>query len=95
MPRYTYPTDLSDAEFACLVPLLPPPKRRGRPRKRPVRETVDAIFYLVRTGCQWRTRPGKTAGNAGAVAGKAPNGVRCSSATASSPHSVTPSTSSR
>jgi putative transposase len=57
MPRCAYPTDLSDAEFACLAPLLPPPQRRGRPRKHPVREIVDAIFYLVRTGCQWRTLP--------------------------------------
>ena len=57
MPRCAYPTDLSDAEFACLAPLLPPPKRRGRPWKHPVREIVDAILYLVRTGCQWRTLP--------------------------------------
>src|SRR5262249_12973111 len=57
MPRVTYPTDLSDAEFACLAPLLPPPKARGRPWKHPVREVLDARFYLVRAGCQGRLLP--------------------------------------
>jgi len=57
MTRVTYPTDLSDAEFACLQPLLPPPKRRGRPWKHAVREVLDALFYLVRAGCQWRLLP--------------------------------------
>ena len=57
MPRCAYPTDLSDAEFAYLEPLLPPPRPRGRPRKHPVRELLDAIFYVVRTGCQWRLLP--------------------------------------
>ncbi len=52
-----YPYALSDAEFACLAPLLPPPKRRGRPRKHPVRMILDAIFYVVRSGCQWRLLP--------------------------------------
>ena len=44
MPRCAYLTDLSDAEFACLAPLLPAPKPRGRPRKHPVREVLDALF---------------------------------------------------
>jgi putative transposase len=57
MARRAYPTDLSDAEFACLEPSLPPPKRRGRPRLHPVREVLDAVFYVVRTGCQWRLLP--------------------------------------
>src|ERR1700710_1461976 len=57
MMRAAYPTDLSDAEFACLQPLLPPPKLHGRPWKHPVREVLDAIFYLVRAGCQWRLLP--------------------------------------
>jgi putative transposase len=57
MSRVAYPTDLSDAEFACLAPLLPPPKPRGRPWKHPVREVLDALFYLVRAGCQWRLLP--------------------------------------
>jgi putative transposase len=57
MPRCTYPTDLSDVEFACLEPHLPPPKRRGRPWKHPVRAILDAICSVVRTGCQWRALP--------------------------------------
>jgi putative transposase len=57
MTRAAYPTDLSDVEFVCLRPLLPVPKPRGRPRKHPVREVLDALFYLVRTGCQWRLLP--------------------------------------
>jgi len=40
-------TDLSDAEFARLEPLLPPPKAFGRPRPHPVREILNAIFYVV------------------------------------------------
>ena len=56
MPRSAYPTDLSDAEFACLQPHLPPPKRRGAGAA-PVRDILDGIFYVVRTGCQWRALP--------------------------------------
>ncbi len=57
MSRRPYLTDLTDAEFACLEPHLPPPKERGRPWRHPPREILDAIFYLVRTGCQWRLLP--------------------------------------
>ena len=57
MARAPYPTDLSDAEFACLAPHLPPPKGGGLPWKHPVREILDAIFSVVRTGCQWRALP--------------------------------------
>ncbi len=57
MERRRYATDLSDAEYACLVPCLPPPKPIGRPRLRPLREILDGIFYAVRTGCQWRLLP--------------------------------------
>lgn len=57
MPRYAYPTDLSDAEFACLTLHLPLPNPRGRPWKHPLREILDGIFYVVRTGCQWRCLP--------------------------------------
>jgi putative transposase len=55
--RDTYPTDLSDAEWAVLEPLLPPPARTGRPRKWPRRLMAEAIFYLVRSGCPWRMLP--------------------------------------
>jgi putative transposase len=57
MLRRPYPTDLSDAEFACLAAHLPPPKPRGRPWLHPRRDILDAIFYVVRTGCQWRSLP--------------------------------------
>ncbi len=54
-PRpYRYPTDLSDAEWNALEPLLPPPASRGRPLKWPRRLMTEAIFYLVRSGCAWR-----------------------------------------
>ena len=57
MERRRYATDLSDAEYACLAPYLPPAKLIGRPRLRPPREILDAIFYVIRTGCQWRLLP--------------------------------------
>jgi putative transposase len=57
MKRCAYITDLSDSEFLCLEPHLPPPQLLGRPRLHPVREILDAIFYVVRTGCQWRLLP--------------------------------------
>jgi putative transposase len=55
--RRPYLTDLSDAEFACLDPLLPPPRSVGRPRLHPPREILNAIFYVVRSGCAWRLLP--------------------------------------
>ena len=57
MARAPYPSDLTDAEYACVAPLLPAPAARGRPRCRPWRELLDAVFYLIRTGCQWRALP--------------------------------------
>jgi transposase len=52
-----YPSDLSDAEFAVLAPALPAPCARGRPWKHPLRAVLDGVFYVVRTGCQWRCLP--------------------------------------
>jgi putative transposase len=57
MARKPYPTDLSDPEYTYLAPHLPPPAATGRPRLRPLREMLDAIFYMIRTGCQWRCLP--------------------------------------
>lgn len=57
MRRKRYPTDLTDAEWGLLAPLLPSPKPRGRPREHSVREVLDAIFYVVRGGCAWRLLP--------------------------------------
>ena len=48
---------MSDAEFARLEPLLPAAKRTGRPRLHAVRELVNAIFYVIRSGCAWRLLP--------------------------------------
>ena len=52
-----YASDLSDGEWRQLAPLLPPRKATGRPRSVELREVVDAIFYGLRTGCQWRYLP--------------------------------------
>ena len=56
MQRVNYPSDLSDAEWALLAPLLPPAPT-GRPRTRDLREIVNGIFEILRTGCQWRYLP--------------------------------------
>jgi putative transposase len=52
-----YPSDMTDAEFALIKPLLPPAKRGGRPRTVDLREVLNAILYLLRTGCQWSMLP--------------------------------------
>jgi transposase len=57
MARAPYPSDLSDAEWAILEPLLPAPRPGGRPAHHPRREIVNAILYVLRTGCQWRAVP--------------------------------------
>lgn len=56
--RRAYQTDLSDAEWACLKAHLPAtPKTTGRPRVHAPREILDAVFYVVRSGCTWRLLP--------------------------------------
>lgn len=57
MPRRRYPTDLSDAQWTRLAPLVPPPKPGGRPRSADVREIVNAILYVDRNGTTWRALP--------------------------------------
>ncbi len=57
MRRRRYPTDLTDAEWAHLAPILPSAQPCGRPREHPVREILDAIFYVIRGGCAWRLLP--------------------------------------
>jgi putative transposase len=57
MGNRRYPSDLSDEEWALLEPHLPAPKRRGRPRLHSPREILDAVFYVLKTGCQWRMLP--------------------------------------
>src|SRR5918911_5551896 len=56
-PAARYATDLTDAEFALLAPHLPAPSRLGRPREVDLREVLDAMLYLLRTGCPWRLLP--------------------------------------
>ena len=52
-----YPSDLSDAEWALVEPLIPPAKHGGRKRSVDVRAVLDAIFYVLSTGCQWNALP--------------------------------------
>src|ERR1700734_1078264 len=56
METKPYDTDLTAEQFAVLEPLLPRPKRTGRPPANP-RAVLNGIFYLVRPGCQWRLLP--------------------------------------
>jgi putative transposase len=55
--RRAYQTDLSDAEWSCIEPHLPTPNAPGRPRLHTTREVLDAIFYILRSGCAWRLLP--------------------------------------
>jgi putative transposase len=48
---------LSDDQDCLLAPLIPPPKPGGRPRTTDMRRLLDGLFYVVRTGCQWRHLP--------------------------------------
>ena len=61
MRQRRYPSDTTDAEWALIEPLLPPPacdtRTGGRPEKHPRREIVDAIRYVVDAGCKWRALP--------------------------------------
>ena len=52
-----YPTDLTDAEWEIIKPLLPPAKTGGRPRTTKLREVFNAIQYMAGSGCQWRMLP--------------------------------------
>jgi transposase len=52
-----YPSDTSDEQWALIEPLLPQVNTGGRPEKHPRRAIVDAILYVVRTGCAWRQLP--------------------------------------
>lgn len=52
-----YASDLTDAEWALIAPLLPPAKRLGRPRTADLREVVNGLLYMLRAGCPWRLLP--------------------------------------
>ncbi len=72
MPRARYPPDLTDAEWAVLAPLIPPPKVGGRPPTHERRELVNAMRYVLRGGIAWRSRPHDL-----------PRGKRCTTISAS------------
>jgi putative transposase len=57
MERIPYPTDLTDTEWQLIEPLLPGAGKPGRPRQHSWRDILNAIFYVLRTGCQWRCLP--------------------------------------
>ena len=52
-----YPSDLTDEEWALIAPLIPPAKRGGNKRTVNLREVVNALLYVLSTGCQWRAIP--------------------------------------
>ena len=54
MSTRCYDTDLNDAAWAWIAPYLPAARAGGRPRTTDLRAVLNAIFYLLRTGCQWR-----------------------------------------
>ncbi len=57
MARKPYPSDLTDEQWALIEDLIPPAKPGGRPREVAMREVVNAIMYLLRSGCAWRLLP--------------------------------------
>jgi putative transposase len=57
MKRKPYPSDLTDAQWALLEPLIPPAKLGGCPRQHDMREVLNALFYHSREGCSWRAIP--------------------------------------
>jgi len=58
MRRKRYTSDLTDEEWAIIERLIPAAKPGGRPRTTNMRDVVDAIFYVLKTGCQWANLPG-------------------------------------
>lgn len=57
MRTHTYPSDLTDTQWALIQAIIPPVLPGGRPRKTDPREVLNAILYILRTGCQWRYLP--------------------------------------
>src|SRR3954462_1961980 len=57
MKTHAYPSDVTDEQWAVIEPHLPIDPGGGRPRKTDPRDVLDAIFYILRTGCQWRYLP--------------------------------------
>ena len=57
MARTPYPTDVTDEQWRVIAPMIPPERPGGRHRSVDMREVLNGINYLVRTGCQWRAIP--------------------------------------
>lgn len=57
MERNPYPSDVTNGQWRLIAPLIPPPLPGGRPREVDLREVVNGILYVVRTGCSWRQVP--------------------------------------
>jgi putative transposase len=57
MERKKYPSDLTDHEWELIEPLIPAAKSGGRPRGTDMREAINAMFYVLRTGCAWEYLP--------------------------------------
>ena len=57
MKTKAYPSDMTDVEWCLFESLIPPPKPGGRPRTLCMRAVVNAIFYVLRSGCAWRMLP--------------------------------------
>jgi putative transposase len=55
--KRSYPTDLTEAEWKYIEPFVPAPKCRGRQRIHSPREILNAVFYVLRSGCPWRLLP--------------------------------------
>ncbi len=57
MKRKAYPSDLSDKEWELLKAHIPKAKPGGRPREHSMREVMNAIYYVLKSGCQWYMLP--------------------------------------
>ena len=57
MDNKNYPSDLTNEQWKLIEPLLPLAKTGGRPRSTDLRQVINGILYLVRTGCSWRMLP--------------------------------------
>lgn len=55
--REAYPSDLKDKEWELIKEFIPPAKKGGRERKHPERELINAMLYLLKSGCSWRMLP--------------------------------------
>ena len=55
--KLRYPSDVTDAEWGLVEPLIPPGKRGGGKRRVSLREVVNGLMYVLSTGCQWRAIP--------------------------------------